>query len=325
MPGINYGDILATTLTDRAPGIADNIENNNAFFREAKKRGNIVKVDGGESLSEIIMYNENSTVDSYSGYDILNTTPQNILDMAVYQWKQIAGALTMSGLEKLKNSGKNAIRDLLKSKMMNLEKSVYNELEIQVFSDGTGNGGKDLGGLQLIVADTPTNTVGGISGSTYTFWQNVVRDASATIGAVTSSNIQEHMNALYVLLLRGQDQPTDIFADDNYWSAYHNSLTEIQRITSEKDSASSGYATLAYKSRIPVHHCGGQGGACPTDHMYMLNMDYLKIKVHSDQYFSRLVSGGRRTPVNQDAFVEFIGLAGNVTCSNRSLQGVLKA
>jgi hypothetical protein len=326
MPGINYGDIISTTLKLRSGGVANNFENNNAFMASLKKRGNIVKVDGGEALYETLAYQANSTVSSYSGYDILNTTPQNILDMAAYQWKQTAGSISMSGLEKLKNSGKSAIKSLIKERVKNLEGSIRNNLETQLFSDGTGNGGKDIGGLQHIVADTNTNTVGAISGSTYSFWRNEVLDASSsTAGAVSNANISQHLNDLWMSLVRGEDSPTDIFADNLYWGFYHDSLTDIQRITSEKNSASSGFTQLAYKINIPVYLVGGKGGACPASHLYMLNMDYLKLQVHKDQYLEPLSTGGRRNPVNQDAFIDFIGFAGNLTCSNRSLQGVLKA
>ena len=84
----------------------------------------------------------------------------------------------MSGLEQVENSGKEAIFNLLKSRVRNLEKTLNNTMATSLYADGTGTDGKELGGLQLIVPGTVGNTVGGINSTTYTFWQNQVYDFS---------------------------------------------------------------------------------------------------------------------------------------------------
>ena len=55
--------------------------------------------------------------------------------------------------------------------------------------------------------------------------------------------------------------------------------------------------------------------------MYFLNTDYLKLKAHQD---ANLTTLDQAKPYNQDASVTPILWMGNITCSNRSLQGVLK-
>jgi len=40
-----------------------------------------------------------------------------------------------------------------------LEKSMMNSLSTAIYSDGTGSSGKEVGGLQLIVADAGSGTV----------------------------------------------------------------------------------------------------------------------------------------------------------------------
>ena len=74
----------------------------------------------------------------------------------------------MSGLEEVKNSGKERIINHLEAKIDNLEKSLSNQLAESLFSDGTT--AKEIGGLRFIVADDPTasSTVGGIAQNTYT-------------------------------------------------------------------------------------------------------------------------------------------------------------
>ena len=68
---------------------------------------------------------------------------------------------------------------------------------------------------------------------------------------------------------------------------------------------------------------GGNGGDCPSNHMYLLNTNYLHYRPHRDR--NMVVIGGDRMSTNQDAFVRLIGWAGNLTISNRSLQAVLVA
>ena len=77
--------------------------------------------------------------------------------------------------------------------------------------------------------------------------------------------------------------------------------------------------TLKYK-KADVIFDGGSG--IPTAHMYFLNTDYTKVVVHEDANMTVL---DEVKPYNQDAAVVPVLWMGNMTVSNRSLQGVLKA
>lgn len=324
MANPNISEIITTTYKNRDKSVADNALDNVALLRHLKDNNKIRKVSGGHKLNQPLAYAENGTVNWYSGYEILDNSPQDVLTSAEYDWKQLIGAVGMSGLEQIQNAGKEAFIDLLEQRIENLDTTLMNTLEAGLFADGTGNDGKEIGGLQAIVADSGTGTVGAIDSSTYTFWQNKVYDASSDGGAaLDKTNVQAYMNALYVQLVRGADAPDLLVGDNNYWSAYHNSLTEIQRITGRDTKLGKlGFKTLEYMG-APFVLGGGKGGACPTDHIYMLNTKYLFLKVKNDRFFDPI--GSDREPTNQDAFVKYIGFAGNMTCSNRSLQGVIKA
>jgi hypothetical protein len=70
------------------------------------------------------------------------------------------------------------ILNLLESRIKVAMKTLKNNVTIGMYSDGTGSAGKQIGGLQLLVADTPTSgTVGGISRAN-TFWRNQTYDAT---------------------------------------------------------------------------------------------------------------------------------------------------
>lgn len=51
--------------------------------------------------------------------------------------------------------------NLLESRIGNAERTMQNNLSNDAYSNGSADGGKQIGGLQLIVADVNTNVVGG--------------------------------------------------------------------------------------------------------------------------------------------------------------------
>lgn len=322
-PNSTFTEIVTTTLRDHKTEISDNVTNHNALLRRLKNTGRIEKSDGGYEIVEPLSYAENATFQRYSGYDTLNVSPSDVLSAAKYDWKQAAVHVSASGLETaIQNTGKNQLIKLMKSRMDNAIGSLMNNISTDVYSDGTAT--NQINGLQALVADAGTGTVGGINSSTYTFWKNKVNSAAAPIdsgGAITPgpTTFQELMHDLYIRLERGMDAPDLIVADYNYFTFYEQSLTANQRYTNATNTADASFATLKFKG-ADVFHDGGSGIA--SNHMYMLNTKYLKLVVHKNRDMEPM---GEKMSVNQDAEIVPILWAGNLTCSNRSLQGVVKA
>lgn len=227
----------------------------------------------------------------------------------------------MSGLEGLQNAGPEQIIDLLSARIDNAEKSFVNNLSADAYSDGTANSSKQMGGLQLLVSDAGTGTVGGINSSTYAWWASQTYDFSANSVTAGVSTIQTAMNTLFLNCSRNRDRPDLIVADNTYFRYYWESLQSIQRVTNDK-MAQAGFENLKFMGADVVFD-GGQGGDCPSNHMYFLNTEYLFYRPHSKR--NMVPMGADRFATNQDAFIKLIGWAGNMTASNRSLQGVIVA
>lgn len=326
VPG-NIGDLLTTTLRNRTRKLADNVTRNNAILRELSKRGlGFLPFDGGRTIDQEINYANNSNATWYAGYETVAINPQETFSMAEFDMKLLAVAVSVSGEEQLKNSGAERSINLVASRIMNAEQTMDNVVATSMYSDGTGSGGKEIGGLQLLVADSPTNTVGGISRSTWPFWANI--QASGTF---TANGIQASMDDMWVKLLRGNDRPRIILADNTAYSKYVQSMQTIQRVT-DPDWASAGFTNLAFMGNTPVICDGGyQGstapppgpptGGAPASHMYFLNTNYLHFRPHQDR--NMVVMDPDRYSTNQDAVIKLIGWAGNMTISNGFLQGVL--
>ena len=312
MASPNLSEIVTTTLRNRSRQLADNVTNHNALLRKMRERGNVVELSGGRDIVRELEYQANDTVNFYSGYEVLDTSPADVLSSAVYDWKQLAGTVTISGLEEIKNSGPEAIINLLEARISVLEKSLENSLSTSLYSDGTGSSGKEVGGLQLVIADAGTGTVGGINSSTFTFWQNV--QTTATSSAFSSTNVQADMTNIYLSLVRGVDKPDIVTADANAYKSFLGSLQAIQRVA-DANEANSGFVTTRYLGSDVYYD-----DVCPTNHMYFVNTSYLRLEVAADRNFVPLDS---RMSVNQDAMVVPMVWSGNLTCSNRALQGVI--
>ena len=325
----SVSDIIATTIQSRSGELADNVTNNNPLLLKLKSKGNVRPFSGGNVILEEIMYNDSSTnnTNSYSGFETLNISPNSPISAAQFSIAQYASAVTISGLEMLQNSGKEAIIDLLEGRIKVAEAQLSNRINLDLYGNGTGNGGKNLTGLAAAVADAPTSgTYGGINRATWTFWQNQAFSGVTNGGAaVSAANIQSYMTQLAIKLVRGTDKADLIVADNNYYNLYVNSLQAIQRVT-DPEMAGSGFASLKFYgggTSADVVLGGGIGAQEPANHMYFLNTDYIFFRPHKDRNFVPI--GGERQSVNQDAIVKLIGWAGNLTSSGAQFNGVLTA
>lgn len=332
MASPNLTEIVTTTLRNRTGKLADNMSKNNALLARMKRKGTVKPANGGRTIIQELDYAENATYQRYAGYEVLNISPSDVFTAAEFDWKQAAVAVTISGLEgDVQNTGPEAIIDLLSARIKNAEKTMQNGIWGDMYSNGTASSGKQIGGLQLLVADDPTSgTVGGINRATWNFWRNQKFQTSSDGGsAASTANIQRYMNGLYGKLIRQIDKPDLCLADTNYYNLYLNSLQAIQRITSD-EMASAGFTSLKYMSADVVMDgfaAGAAGvagssssGGCPTNHMYMLNTDYIHWRPHP---MRNMVALDTVQSINQDATVRLIVFAGNMTLSNAFLQGVM--
>ena len=315
-PNSSFTDIVTTTLQGYSGELADNITNHNALFRQINKKGN-KQVATGRSIVQELEYAQNSTVMYYSGAETLDISPTETFTAAEFNYKQLAGNVTITGLEQIQNSGKEAVHNLLKSRIRNLEKSLTNTVASGLYADGTGTSSKEIGGLRLLVADVNTNTVGGISANTYAWWRNYVYDFSTNSVTPSATTIQHAMNLAWINTIRGSDKPDIIPADAIYYLYYLESLTPNQRFMDDK-GAGVGFTNLVYQGNVPVIY----DDQCPASHMYFLNTDYLFVRPAKGREFKPL---GEKSSVNQDALVMPVVWAGNMTTSNRARQAVVCA
>jgi hypothetical protein len=292
MASPNLSEIITTTLRNRSRSLADNVSNHNPLLNRMRERGNMTLITGRDIVREL-EYADNGTVSFYNGYEVLDTSPADVLSAAVFEYKQLAGNVTVSGLEQIKNSGEQAIINLLEARIGNLERSMENSLATSLFSDGTGTSSKEIGGLQLVVADAGTGTVGGINSSTFTFWQN--KQATATSSAFSTTNIQSDMNSLYIQLVRGTDAPDLIVSGSTPYTTFLATLQTLQRVADSR-LADLGFTAVKYLNADVVYDSN-----CAASRQYFLNTNYLRLETAAGRDF---VPGEAKESINQDATVK---------------------
>lgn len=313
----NISDILATTIESRTRKIADNVTKNNAILMKLEGKGKIKTFSGGSKILQELSFAENSNAGWYSGYDILPVGVSDVISAAEFNIKQAAVPVVMSGLEMLQNAGKERMIDLMESRLSVAESTLANLISGGLYSDGTGASGKEIDGLDAAIPlDPTTGTYGGIDRATWTFWRNQAIDS----GAADPATIQGLMNDMWSTLVRGTDRPDLIMVDNVAWSTYTESLQAQQRFTSP-DVGQLGFPTLKYMD-ADVCLDGGIGGFCPAGTAFFLNTDYLHYRPHSARNMVPL-SPNRRYATNQDAEVQILAWAGNLTCSGAQFQGRL--
>ena len=317
----NYTDILATTIENRTRKIQDNVTNNNALLMKLKKKGKTKTFSGGHKILQELSFAENTNAGWYSGYDLLPTNASDNLSAAEFDIKQAAVPVIISGLEQLQNSGKEQMIDLMESRVQVAESTIANLICDGLYSDGTGASGKEIDGLDAAVPIDPTAaSYGGIDGSVFAFWQNGVIDAANT------TTLESDWNDLWAQTVRGSDRTDLILVDNTAWKAYIAVLQNNQRFTNTNEG-DSGFMTVKFMDAdvcldggiyFPSAASGATGVGAAT--AYFLNCDYLHYRPHAQRNMVPL-SPNRRYSTNQDAEVQILAWAGNLTCSGRAFQG----
>mgnify|MGYP001415137029 FL=1 len=315
-PNSTFTELVTSTYRKVRKDVKDNLSNRNALLKHIYKRGNYRTEDGGLTIATPLDYAANGTYQRFSDWDVLNISQSDVISAAEYQWRQIAINIVASGREKRVNSGDSSIFKLAKAKMKNAIRTFNNGFSNDLYSDGTAT--NQINGLQALVADVGTGTVGGINSSTFPFWQNTVFDCSANSVTSSATTIENSMMLpAWLQVDRGpDDQPDLIVMDNNYYKFFEASQTSIKRYM-DSDSASGGLVSLKYKN-ADVYYDGNSG--IPANHAYFLNTNYIELVVHKDADMEIMDA---RTPINQDGDVIPILWMGNLTCSNRHLQGVI--
>lgn len=345
---IYYDALLSTTLQSFVGSgqMFDNIFKDSAFLAALRDMGAVQMQDGGERVRAPIMFEGNSTIKSYQGEETLDTTLQDGITTAFYDWREIGGTIGITRKEERQNSGESALLSLLDTKRKQAEMQMRETLNTQLLRgtvSGTtfvpGNSGKDLNPLgwflRKLNATDPTTggNVGNIAGATYSWWrhQTAVFDSGSkdtgnafALNVSTYAGLKAGLRRLYNYCSRGSGGSPNLGVTDQVtFETYENSLDTQVRYTNTKladmgfDNIKLRGATLLWDEVIPDVDNGT--AAITSGTVFLLNTNFYQLVIDSQ---TDIVTTPFVEPENQTVKTAKILFMGNAAVSNMRKHGV---
>lgn len=304
MPGLTWDQVSGITEKKFIKKLYDNVFDSNPLAKRLKEKS-YEKLDGGTSVMVPLNYAQTTASGWYTGADTLSTSDNENITAAEYSWKQLYANITITRADELKNSGDAAKVKLVKSKVEIAEKTMMDLMGTALYNDGSTVNAPI--GLRAIVA--ASNTVGGISQTTNSWWQAQV-DSSTTTFSIAA--LQTQFNACSV----DSEQPTVIMATRANYNRYYGQLQPQQRFM-DSETAKGGFSSLMFNG-VPFI----ADSHCPANHIFLLNEKQLLLAVHKDEdmRFSPF-----QKPIAQNVKVAQIFWMGCLGSSNNRLHGKLSA
>lgn len=319
---LSQDTLATTTLQLIRKKLADNVFKANPYLYWLLAKGRVKIENGGKRIDEPLMYATNGNVMAYKGYDRLTVAPSEELTNAQFAWRQAAASIAISGLEELQNSGDTAVFNMLKAKIKVADLSLRQFIAEKILAlSTTKDNQRDFLGLDELVENVAGATqgiIGGIDRSTETFWRNQFTEF-ADLGASTTQ-LTKNMNTAYLACTRNITSPDLILMHQTLYQRYEDDNRQYLRLT-DTNLMDVGFMNFKFKRATAMWDENMQG---PTELgankylMYFLNSEYLGMTIHAKRNF---VMTPFVSPIDQDAKVAQILVAGNMTICNSRFQG----
>ena len=238
---------------------------------------------GGRTWQGIAEYGQANSVKFFNGADTFAQDPSQTAQPIRYDWKYMGGSVSMTDIELVENSGPAKLADILQTRIDQVLRTANILIGNEIFSDGTNYNGNTFTGLAAAVqaASPPTNTVGGLSATTFPFWRNNYTSigswaANGVNGATTDSVLTLFNNCTDGMTKR----PTAIISDQATWEKYNKTLLATLRYVSsdgtyeKSDMGFKKFMGLQYQG-IPWYW----DRQCPAGTLYMLNAEDIHFMV----------------------------------------------
>lgn len=300
--------LLASTIAHYIPTLEDNVFSSKPLLWAYREAGRIKNFHGTKIVVPL-MYAEAANHGVYEDDDVFATAANTGISAAEFNFRQYYGLVHFTGIELAKNSGKEAILSLVESRLKQLEMTIAENLNEQLWV-GTDNASSDKTwlGLAKIVA-TADRTVGDIDSTTYTWWESTINSTAAALSLATMRN-------LYNSASEGNDHPTNVFTTQDGFEAYEALIATNARYLDPK-MADAGFQNLMFKG-APVTF----DTYVPDGDMYFLNLKYLTLAKLNDVWFT---PSDWLRPTNADVMYKHIRVYGNQVVSNCKRQAAANA
>jgi len=242
----------------------------------------------------------------YAGDETLDTSYNEKKIIAIYNWKQLDIPVVIVEADRLKNAGAAKILDHLKTEMEIAQKTAKDKFGTGIYSDGTTDT-KSISGTRLFFSTS--NTVGGISQTTYSWW-------AAQVDSTTTNFSLGAAQTLYESCTEDDDKPDLITTYPGAFNRFWSLLQPQQRYASS-DMGKAGFESLRFNQADFV-----VDSYVPTGYLNMINTKHFMLKSHSERNFPGKMDPFVK-PTNQDARVSHLLWMGAVVSDENRKLGVM--
>lgn len=346
---VYYDSLLSTTLMAYRKTMVDNIFKDSAVLAYLRMTDAVKKQNGGERIAMPLMYESNNTVKTVGGYETLDTTPQDGMTTAFYEWAEIAGTISISRKEERQNAGEGRLINLLESKIkqaeMSMREKLNSDLVLGTVSGATfvpetsagGNLGLNPLGyfMRKLNATDPTTggNVGNISGASHSWWRHITADIGSNgtqtgnafaLNATTYAGLKAALKRQYNYCSRGSGGSPDlVIMDQVTFETYENALDTQVRYQNTKmadmgfDTIKLRGATCLWDEKVPDVYTGT--AAITKGTAFFINTKFYNLFIDSE---TDIVTTPFIEPENQTAKTAKVLFMGNTCVSNMRKIGV---
>lgn len=277
-------------MTTYSP-VIDNITQLNPVLFFIKNHGNIYACNGTSVLQGLAtpFVKDANAVDS--------------LTCALFPVRNYAFPIAISGWERLANTTKEALIDLVDSRAELAINTCVNLVCSHVYGDGTGNNGKDFIGLAAMLPSDPTKGVyAGIDRSVFPIWRHKVADASLPLFDSWNKLVDDLTVKVDSEVI---SSPDVIVCGIDTYTAFEAQLQDNQKLQ-RLELKDAGFVSLEFRS-IPVM----LDTNAPANHAYFLTTKHLHLTA----------SESLELPIG-DSDMGMVQFRGSLTVDDMTRQGV---
>jgi hypothetical protein len=301
----NVDTLLTTTRELILQGkefLNDAIFSKATLLKHLNEKSKVTK-QGGNGILVPLMFGKNNTFKAYSGDDVFDTTGQEGLTMAFFNWKNYGGTIKYTGEEIRQNAGEK-LTDLAKAKIKQASMSAKDKLNSDFFA--TSQATKAVSCLPVLV--DASSTVGSIASNTYSWWQaNVV----STVGSFAANGLDKLRDVRDDAALIGQEGGSlpDLYLTTQLIKELYEASQLPAYRYGPKDKADAGHQEMGFS--------GGTVDMDPnvaSGELYALPTENLEFVCHAQAQWD---IGPFQRPVAQDIYVAQMIWMGNLVTNNR--------
>lgn len=329
---VHYQQVLSMALEDRSSGWQDIVSNNIPLFDALNRKG-LWETYSGPRIRQTLLI-DLPEIQWYDGYDYLDNPARELFNDAYFTPKMAAVPISLTMQEILNNEGQNQLLPVMREYIRAAEMGLTQGMEVSLFHDGSANGGKEIGGLDVALPETPTNVYGGIDRNLHEIWRPGAYDISTDFPGIGTTFTSTTARPIYEQVMgehtRGNRHPDMILASTQHWTAYSAATTAIQRINRDDKNGVGrlGFKTLEFVGpggNAEIIWGGGKGSQMPDNTSFFLETDSFRMRYNAERNFDTLFRGEGQKPINQDAIAQFVGWMGELTITNPNFMARLYA